>query len=246
MADRNNNDLVIGRNAVSESLRSGRLMDKVLVAKGNRSGSIGKIIAICREKHIVVKEVDSKKLDFMCGNMNHQGVIAIAAACEYSTLDDIFALAEQRDEKPFIVICDEIEDPHNLGAIIRTAECAGAHGVVIPKRHGAGLTSIVGKTSAGAIEHIPVARVGNITSALEALKERGVWIYGADMNGEDYRKTDFSGAVGLVVGSEGAGIGRLVKDNCDFLVSIPMSGRISSLNASVAAGILMYEVARGR
>ena len=239
-------DLIIGRNAVTEALRSGRPIDKILVARGERSGSVGKIISMCRDKGIVVKEVDLKKLDFMCPHTSHQGVVAVAAACEYSSVDDIFALAEERNEKPFIIICDDIEDPHNLGAIIRTAECAGAHGVIIPKRHGAGLTYIVGKTSAGAIEHLPVARVSNLASTIKELKDKGVWIYGADMNGTDYTKTDFSGSVGLVIGSEGKGIGHLIRENCDFIVSIPLMGKISSLNASVAAGVLMYEVARNR
>ncbi len=241
-----NSDLIIGRNAVTEALRSDRPIDKLLVARGERSGSVGKIISMCREKNIVVKEVDLKKLDFMCPHTSHQGGVAVAAACEYSTVDDIFSLAQERDEKPFIIICNDIEDPHNLGAIIRTAECAGAHGVIIPKRHGAGLTYIVGKTSAGAIEHLPVARVSNLASAMKELKDRGVWIYGADMDGEDYTKVDFSGSVALVIGSEGNGMSKLVKENCDFIVSLPLKGKITSLNASVAGGILMYEVARNR
>ena len=244
--DKRESDLIIGRNAVSEALRADRPIDKILVAKGERNGSIGKILSVSREKGIVIKETDPKKLDYMSPNANHQGIIAIAAACDYSSVDDIFALAEKKNEKPFIIICDGIEDPHNLGAIIRTAECAGAHGVIIPKRHGAGLTSIVGKTSAGAIEYVPVARVSNISSAIKELKDRGVWIYGADMDGQAYDKTDFSGAVALVIGSEGFGMSELVKKNCDFNVSIELKGKISSLNASVAAGILMYEVAKWR
>ncbi len=244
--DRENTDLIIGRNAVSEALRSERAIDTLLVVRGERNGSIGRIIAECKDKGIVVKEVDKKKLDFMCGQGNHQGVAAYAAVHEYAELEDIFALAEERGEEPFIIVCDELEDPHNLGAIIRTAECTGAHGVIIPKRRNASLTWAVGKASAGAVEYVPVARVGNLASTLEELKKRGLWVYCADMDGSNWCETDFSGGVALIVGSEGAGVSRLIKEKSDFVLSLPMRGKITSLNASVAASILMYEVARQR
>ena len=239
-------DLIIGRNAVNEALRSGRAIDSLLVARGERSGSLGKLIGQCREKGVVVKEVDRKKLDYLCGEGNHQGVAAYVAAHEYASVDDLFRAAEAKNEPPFFIVCDEIEDPHNLGAIIRTADAAGAHGVIIPKRRNAGLSYAVGKTSAGAIEYVPVARVANLPALLEELKQRGVWVYGADMDGQSWHQTDFSGGVALVIGSEGRGLGRLVKEKCDVIVSLPMKGSVNSLNASVAAGVLMFEVARQR
>ena len=239
-------NLIIGRNAVSEALRSGRNIDTLLVVRGERNGSVGRIIAECKEKGVVIKEVDKKKLDFMCGQGNHQGVAAYAAVHEYSSVEDIFALAEERGEAPFIILCDELEDPHNLGAIIRTAETAGAHGVIIPKRRNASLTRAVGKASAGAVEYVPVARVGNLASTIDDLKKRGLWVYTADMDGQNWCETEFSGPVALVVGSEGNGVSRLIKEKSDFVVSLPMRGKITSLNASVAAGILMYEVSRQR
>ena len=207
---------------------------------------MGRIIAECKEKGVVIKEVDKKKLDFMCGQGNHQGIAAYAAVHEYSSVEDIFALAEERGEAPFIILCDELEDPHNLGAIIRTAETAGAHGVIIPKRRNASLTWAVGKASAGAVEYVPVARVGNLASTIDDLKKRGLWVYTADMDGQNWCETDFSGPVALVVGSEGNGVSRLIREKSDFVVSLPMRGKITSLNASVAAGILMYEVSRQR
>ncbi len=240
------NDLLIGRNAVSEALRSDRAIDTLLVLRGERNGSVGRIIAECREKNIVVKEVDKKKLDYLCGQGNHQGVAAWVAAHEYSTVEDIFALAKERGEDPFIIICDELEDPHNLGAILRTAETTGVHGVIIPKRRNASLSWAVGKASAGAVEYVPVARVSNLASTVDELKKQGLWIYTADMDGSNWCETDFSGAVGLVVGSEGNGVSRLIKEKSDFVVSLPMRGKITSLNASVAASVLMYEVARQR
>lgn len=239
-------DLIIGRNAVSEALRSGRAIDTLMVARGERNGSIGRIIAECRDNGVVVKEVDRKKLDLMCGGAVHQGIAAYAASHEYASIDDIFALAQERDEKPFIIICDELEDPHNLGAVIRTAEATGAHGVIIPKRRNASLSYVVGKASAGAVEYVPVARVSNIAQTIDELKEKGIWFYAADMDGEDWCSVNYDGGVGLVIGSEGRGISRLVKEKCDFIVSMPMKGKINSLNASVAAGVLMYEVARQR
>lgn len=240
------NDLIIGRNAVSEAIKNSRAIDTLLIAKGDRNGSIGKIIAQCRELGIVIKEVDRKKLDSMCGSGTHQGVAAYVASHEYASIDDIFALAEERKEKPFIIICDELEDPHNLGAILRTAEATGVHGVIIPKRRNASLNYIVGKASAGAVEYVPVARVANLAQTMEDLKSRGIWFYGADMDGENWCGVDYDGGVGLVIGSEGKGISRLVREKCDFVVSLPMKGKINSLNASVAAGVLMYEVARQR
>lgn len=239
-------DLVIGRNAVLEAINNERTIDTLFVAKGERSGSVSSILRACKEKGVVIKEVDVKKLDYMCFNANHQGVAAKCAVKEYSNVDDIFALAEERGEAPFIIICDELEDPHNLGAVIRTAEVAGAHGVIIPKRRSVSLSFAVGKTSAGAVEYVPVARVGNLAAEIDSLKEKGVWIYGADMKGENWCSVDYGGPCALVVGSEGKGIGRLIKEKCDFLVSLPMKGKITSLNASVAAGVLMMEISRQR
>ncbi|MBR3867960.1 MAG: 23S rRNA (guanosine(2251)-2'-O)-methyltransferase RlmB [Clostridia bacterium] len=239
-------DLIIGRNAVREALKAGRPAECLMIQRGEKKGSVSPIVAQCIDMKIPVKEVDQKKLDFMCGHGNHQGVILIAAAKEYSTLDDIFALAEERNEAPFIIICDGLEDPHNLGAVIRSAEAAGAHGVVIPSRRSTGLGYTVGKSSAGALEYMPVARVTNITSAINEMKEKGVWVYAADMDGKPYYETDMSGAIAIIVGSEGKGVGRLVKENADVVVSIPMKGKINSLNASVAASILMFEAAKTR
>lgn len=239
-------DLIIGRNAVREALKAGRPAECLMIQRGDKKGSVSPIVAQCLDMKIPVKEVDQKKLDFMCGHGNHQGVILVAAAKEYSTLDDIFALAEERNEAPFIIICDGLEDPHNLGAVIRSAEAAGAHGVVIPSRRSTGLGYTVGKSSAGALEYMPVARVTNITSAINEMKEKGVWVYAADMDGKPYYETDMSGAIAIIVGSEGKGVGRLVKENADVVVSIPMKGKINSLNASVAASILMFEAAKTR
>lgn len=238
-------DWIVGRNAVSEALRSGRPIDHVLVARGDRTGSLPALVARAREQGIPIKEADSRRLDTLCG-AHHQGIAAAAACREYATLDDLFALAEERGEPPFLVVCDELEDPHNLGAIVRTAEAAGAHGVIVPKRRSAGLTGTVYKTSAGAVEYLPVARVANIADTLRELKKRGVWVFGLDMDGQDSQKTDLRGAIALVVGSEGRGLGRLVREQCDGILSLPMYGHIQSLNASVACGILLYEAARQR
>ena len=239
-------DIIFGRNPVSEAIRSSRAIDKILVAKGAKNGAIVGILAKAKKKDILIKEVDQKKLDYLCGGANHQGIAAFAAVKEYAEVDDIFALAGERGESPFVVVLDEIEDPHNLGAIIRTAECTGVHGVIIPKRRSAALSFAVGKASAGAVEYVPVARVTNIANTLEDLKKRGLWVYGADMNGTDFTDCDFSGGVALVIGNEGKGLGRLVREKCDEIVSLPMKGRINSLNASVAAGVLMYAVASKR
>lgn len=244
--DNQRNDIIAGRNPVMEAIRSGRSIESILVAKGERSGSVVAIIAKAKQKNIPVKDVDSKKLDFLAKGVNHQGVVAQCAVKEYSTLEDIFALAEEREESPFIIVLDKIEDPHNLGAIIRTAECAGAHGVIIPERRSAGLSYTVEKTSAGALEYMPVVRVKNISAVLQKLKDKGIWVYGADMDGEHYKKVNFDGAVALVIGNEGKGISPLVAKDCDVIVSLPMKGKINSLNASVAAGILMYEIADKR
>ncbi len=240
------NDIIAGRNPVMEAIKSGRTIESLLIAKGERSGSLIAIIAKAKKADIPVKDVDPKKLDFLAKGVNHQGIVAQCAVKEYSTLEDIFIIAEKRNESPFIIVLDRIEDPHNLGAIIRSAECAGAHGVIIPERRSAGLSYTVEKTSAGALEYIPVVRVKNISSTLEKLKEKGIWIYGADMGGENYKNVNFDGAAALVIGNEGKGISPLIAKQCDVIVSIPMKGRINSLNASVAAGILMYEIASKR
>lgn len=239
-------DLIIGRNAVKEALKANRPAECLMVQRGDRKGAVSPLVAQCIEMKIPVKEVDVKKLDFMCGHSNHQGVILIAAAKEYSTLEDIFNNAKEKNEPPFIIICDGLEDPHNLGAVIRSAEAAGAHGVVIPSRRSTGLGYTVGKSSAGALEYMPVARVTNINSAIKEIKEHGVWVYAADMDGKPYYETDMSGAVAIIVGSEGNGVSRLVKENADIVVSIPMKGHINSLNASVAASILMFEASKAR
>jgi len=250
MSEENNqrgDDIIAGRNAVNEALRSGRTIDSLYVVRGSaHSGSLSALIAKAKAKDIAIKEADSKKLDFMCGNANHQGVVAVAAVKEYATIDDIFQLAKERNEPPFIIVADELEDPHNLGAVLRVAECAGAHGIIIPKRRAVGLTYAVGKASAGAVEYVPVARVTNITAAIDELKKRGVWIYAADMEGQNWCTVDYSGPAAIVIGSEGTGVGRLVKEKCDFVISLPMKGKINSLNASVACGIICYEIARQR
>ena len=240
-----NEDILAGRNAVSEALRSGRPLDCVWVARGERTGSIRPLLARCREQGVLIKEVDTRKLDAVCGP-HHQGIAAVAACKQYATLDDLFAAAEQKGEPPFFVICDELNDPHNLGAIARSAEAAGAHGVIIPKHRSAGLTSTVYKASAGAVEYMPIAGVGNISDTIKTLKKRGVWVYGLYMDGDMWCQTDLTGPLALVVGSEGAGIGRLVREQCDGILSLPMAGRINSLNASVACGIALYEAARQR
>ncbi len=235
-----------GRNAILEVLRSGRDIEKIMVARGNVEGTIKRIVAMAAEKGVVIQEVSRQKLDEISQTKNHQGVIAIVSAHNYVEVDDILAVAKERQEDPFLLLLDGITDPHNLGAILRTAECAGVHGVVIPKRRSVGLNATVGKTSAGALEYMPVARVTNIVKTMEYLKKQGLWIACADMKGLDHFDTNMKGALALVIGSEGDGVSRLVKENCDFTVSIPMYGKISSLNASVAAGLLMYEVVRQR
>lgn len=244
--ERTNDNLVIGRNAVAELLKSGREVENIIIAKGEPEGPVLKIIAMAREKGIVVKNADRKKLDFMCGGANHQGVVANVPAHEYSSVEEILEFAKSKNEPPFIIICDEIEDSHNLGAIIRTAEACGVHGIIIPKRRNVGLNFIVAKTSCGALEYVKVARVSNLNSTIEKLKKENIWVYCADMDGRPWCKTDFSGGAALVVGSEGNGVSRLVKEHCDVTVSLPMYGKVNSLNASVAAGVIMYEIARQR
>ncbi len=239
--------LIEGRNAVIEALRAGTAIDKIYIARGETDATLGHIASTARNKGIVVTEADRRKLDGMSRTKSHQGVIAVAAVREYASVDDILSAARDRGEPPLIVVCDELSDPHNLGAVIRTAECAGAHGVIIPKRRSAGLTAVVAKTSAGAVSYLPVARVPNIPSLLKDLQKRGLWIFGTAAGGTTaLYDADLRSPAAIVIGSEGDGMGRLVREGCDFLVSIPMKGRISSLNASAAAAILLYEALRQR
>ena len=241
------NEIIEGRNAVIEALRVGRAIDKIYINKGETDKTLGHIASKARDLDIVVVECDRRKLDFMSVTKAHQGVIAVCAVKEYCSIDDILSHAAELGEDPFVIVCDEISDPHNLGAIIRSAECAGAHGLIIPKRRSAGLTAIVDKSSAGAAEHSLIARVPNISTAIRELKDKGLWIYGTAADGSSgLWETDFSGPIALVIGSEGDGMSRLVKENCDYIVSLPMKGRIGSLNASNAAAITMYEVLRQR
>ncbi len=242
----NENSVIVGRNAVMEAVKADVTIDTLYVMQGEKAGIVGKIIALCKKNGAVIKEVNSLKLQSLSGTSAHQGVVAVAACKEYSTVEDILQNAQQKGQAPFIIIADEIEDPHNLGAIIRSAEAAGAHGLIIPKRRQASLTPIVYKTSAGAVNHLPVARVSNLASTIDQLKAQGVWIYGLDMDGKSWCETDFSGGCAIVIGSEGNGIGRLIKEKCDFIVSLPMLGKTNSLNASVAGAIVMYEVTKQR
>lgn len=240
-------DLIIGRNAVMEVLKSDRTVEALYISNGNMEGSIKAIINIAKDKGIVLKDVDRKKLDFMSGGTNHQGVIAQVTPYKYYEIADMLNLAKKRNEDPFIVILDEIEDPHNLGSIIRTAELCGVHGIIIPKRRNVGITSTVYKCSVGAIEHMRIAKVTNINAAIDELKKEGLWIYGADIAGDEYSyQVNFNGPCAMVIGSEGKGISKLTLKKCDKLVKIPMVGRINSLNASVAGGIIMYEILKGR
>lgn len=239
--------LIEGRNAVIEALRTEASIDKIFIQKGEVDKTLGHIASKARAAGIVVVEADRRKLDGMSRTHAHQGVIALAAVREYVSVDDILADAAAKNEPPLIVVCDEISDPHNLGAILRTAECAGAHGVIIPKRRSAGLTAVVAKTSAGAVSHLPVARVANLPSLLKRLKEEGLWIFGSAADGTtSLYAADLKGPAALVIGSEGSGMSRLVSETCDFLVRIPMRGKLNSLNASAAAAILLYEALRQR
>mgnify|MGYP000450420910 CR=1 FL=1 len=242
-----NDGIIEGRNAVTEALRVGTPIDKVYIAKGETDAALGHIAAKARSAGIAVVDCDRRKLDAMSITHSHQGVIAVAAVREYASVEDLLAAAAAKGEPPLLVVCDELSDPHNLGAVIRTAECAGAHGVIIPKRRSAGLTAVVAKTSAGAVSHLPVARVANLTQCLKELKQAGVWVYGtaADAPTLIY-EADLKGPAAIVIGSEGDGMGRLVTENCDFTVSIPMFGKINSLNASAAAAVLLYEAVRQR
>lgn len=235
---------IIGRNPVIEVLKSDKEIEKLLVLRGNLKGSINKIIGIAKDRNIIIQEVNQNKLDEIADGGVHQGVAAVISPFEYSTIGDIIQYAREKGESPFVVILDELEDPHNLGAIVRTAEGAGVHGIIIPERRSASVNQVVYSSSAGAIEHMRVAKVTNINRTIEYLKEEGLWIYGADMSGEDYYKSNLKGSVALVIGNEGKGISRLVKENCDVLIKIPMLGQVSSLNASNAASVLMYEVVR--
>ena len=241
-----NECLVTGRNAVRELLLGERDIDKIYVSSGDREGSIKLLVALAIEKKIPVVEVERTKLDSMCQGARHQGIIAMAAEHNYSSIEEIMEYAQSRGEKPFVIILDGVEDPHNLGAIIRSAECLGAHGVIIPKRRAVGLTPTVAKAAAGATEYVKVARVTNLSSAIDDLKSRGMWIYAADMGGDDYYKTDLTGSIGIVLGSEGNGISRLVKEKCDFTLSISLHGRVNSMNVSCAAAVIFAEVARQR
>ena len=240
-------DVLVGRNAVTEALKSGRGINKLWIASGDREGSVAEIAALAKERGIVVQYVERAKIESLAGGHRHQGVLAYVAPVPYAELDDILKAAEEKGEAPFLVLLDELEDPHNLGALLRTADATGVHGILIPKRRSVSLNATVAKTSAGAVEYVPVARIGNIAQTLKKLKEKGFWVAGADMDGEKaYYEADLTGPLVLVVGSEGRGMSRLTKEACDFIVSMPMVGRINSLNASVAGPILMYESMRQR
>lgn len=237
-------NLIVGRNPITEALKSGREIDKLMVSA--EDGSMKKILALAKERKVPVMKVERSAIDRIAEGKAHQGACAYVSAYAYAELEDIFRIAEERDEDPFIIILDNLEDPHNLGAIMRTAECAGAHGIIIPKRRACGLTEVVAKASAGAIEYMPCVKVTNIAQTIEELKERGVWIAACDMGGQEYYKADLKGKLAVVIGSEGFGISRLVKEKCDFVVSMPMVGKITSLNASNAAAVIIYEVRKQR
>ncbi|MCH3959125.1 MAG: 23S rRNA (guanosine(2251)-2'-O)-methyltransferase RlmB [Selenomonas sp.] len=240
-------DVLIGRNAVTEALKAGRGINKLLLADGDKEGSISEIIALAKERGIIVQTVDRGKIEAVAGGLRHQGVLAYVSPVAYVEVEDILKAAEAKGEAPFLLLLDELEDPHNLGALLRTADATGVHGVLIPKRRSVPLTATVAKTSAGAIEYVPVARIGNIAQTIKKLKDKGFWVAGADMDGsQNYYEADLTGPLVLVVGSEGKGMGRLTKEQCDFIVRMPMVGRINSLNASVAGSILMYESMRQR
>jgi 23S rRNA (guanosine2251-2'-O)-methyltransferase len=240
-------EIIAGRNSVLEALKAGRSLNKILIAKGERQGSIRDIFSQAKEQGLVIQEVEAAKLDQLAAGVRHQGVIALAAPVAYAEIDDILSAAYNKNEPPFLVLLDELADPHNVGAILRTADATGVHGVLLPKRRSCPLTQAVAKTSAGAIEHVPVARIGNVAQTLKGLKKQGLWVVGADMDGEkNYYEADLTGPVVIVVGSEGQGMGRLTREACDFVVRIPMKGKITSLNASVACSLLLYEILRQR
>lgn len=238
--------IIVGRNAVKELLADGRDVEKIYVQRGEREGSINQLIGIASERKIPIIELDRQKLDRMCANARHQGIIASASEHNYSSVEEIIEYAEQKGEPPFIVLLDGVEDPHNLGAIIRSAECMGAHGIIIPKRRAVGLTPTVAKASAGAIMHMRVAKVTNLSQTIDELKEKGLWFYAADMDGSSIYETNLTGAVGIVLGSEGDGISRLVKEKCDFVISVPMYGRVNSMNVSCAAAVVLSVAANQR
>ncbi|WP_075620210.1 23S rRNA (guanosine(2251)-2'-O)-methyltransferase RlmB [Paenisporosarcina indica] len=247
MTEELNNEILSGKNPVLEALRSGRDMNKVWVAEGVKKAGIAELLQLAKEAGIVVQFVPKNKIDQLTDGATHQGIAASVAAYRYAEIDELFELAASRNEDPFFLILDELEDPHNLGSILRTADATGVHGVIIPKRRAVGLTAVVAKTSTGAIEHIPVARVGNLAQTVEDLKKRGVWVAGTDAKGSaDYRRMDAKLPLAIIIGSEGKGMSRLLKEKCDFLYNMPMVGQVTSLNASVAAAILMYEVLRNR
>lgn len=240
-------DIIIGRNAVIEALKGERTIEALYIANSKLEGSINIIVGIAKEKRIIIKEIDKRKLDSMCDGAVHQGVIAKVTPYKYSEVSDILALAKERGESPFLIILDEVEDPHNLGSIVRTAELFGVHGIIIPKRRSASVSATVYKSSVGAIEHVKIAKVTNLNATIEDLKEKGIWIYGADIRAEEYSyQADFSGPCAIIIGNEGRGISKLTVQKCDKLIKIPMVGKINSLNASVAGGIIMYEVLKGR
>lgn len=240
-------DILEGRNPVFEALKADRQIDKILIAKGESKGSVTRIIALAKEKRILISEVERSKLDSISQTGAHQGIIAYAAAATYVNVNDILAYAKEKGEDPFVIICDSLNDAHNLGSIVRTAHCAGAHGVIIPKHRSVGLSAIAAKASAGATEHTMVCKVTNLSRCIEDLKKAGLWVCGTDADGENEMcEADLTGPIALVIGSEGEGMSRLVKESCDFLVRIPMKGKVNSLNASVAAGVLMYEIVRQR
>ncbi|WML50310.1 23S rRNA (guanosine(2251)-2'-O)-methyltransferase RlmB [Neobacillus sp. PS3-34] len=239
-------EYIVGKNPVIEALKSNRDINKILIAEGSQRGQMQQITQLAKESNVIVQFVPKKKIDQLT-DTNHQGVLAYVAAYQYAELDDLFNAAEKKNETPFFLLLDEIEDPHNLGSIMRTADAVGAHGIIIPKRRAVGLTATVAKSSTGAIEYVPVARVTNMARTIDELKERGIWIAGTDASGsQDYRHFDGTLPLGLVIGSEGKGMGRLIRDKCDFLINLPMAGKVTSLNASVAAALLMYEVYRKR
>ena len=242
--DQPDTNLIIGRNPVTEALKSGREVDKLMVS--SREGSMIKILALAKEQSVPVIMVEKAALDRIAAGRPHQGVVAYVSPYDYSEMEDVFALAKERNEAPFLVLLDNLEDPHNLGAIMRTAECVGAHGILIPRRHACGLTEVVAKASAGAIEYMPVVKVTNMAQTIDELKEKGIWVAACDMGGEPYYKADLAGPVAVVIGSEGAGISKLVREKCDFVVSMPMVGNITSLNASNAAAVILYEVRKQR
>ena len=242
--EKEKSNIIVGRNPVTEALKSGRDIDKLMIS--TEDGSMKKILALAKERRIPIMKVEKSALDRLAPGQAHQGVCAYVSAYAYAELEDIFRIAEERGEDPFIIVLDNLEDPHNLGAIMRTAECAGAHGIIIPKRRACGLTEVVAKASAGAIEYMPCVKVNNIAQTIEELKERGIWVAACDMGGQEYYKADLKGKLAVVIGSEGFGISRLVREKCDFVVSMPMVGRITSLNASNAAAVIIYEVRKQR